>query len=274
MKEIKGLFSNNLYSILISYYDLLRSKVDIVYNDEIKNQKNPFVKFFDNKSTILPLELKKLEIPPCKNDEIVDFMTKICEIKHFKLTSILQNNTVLTKNIDNFVNHYKSIELNLPNVSSIPQIPRISLTYYEIVRLISIQPNWVFRWISNREYFELLPEHANKILEVKNEIDSYQHDNFLCSDIDLDDYFISQYCQEKLFNKLLNDILSYENHQQFLSVCKLIKILSDNKVTLLSILDLLNRYLYDKKTQFNSSEPVNKLLKVLNNTVKFRNNFM
>ncbi|KAK8847083.1 hypothetical protein M9Y10_019661 [Tritrichomonas musculus] len=289
--EIIYQYKNNFYNILFNYYTILNDlsfNVKLIYVDEIQNVENPFTVAFDHFSTILPSELNPLNLPKPPNN-ISDFLMNINEIKIFWITfdhSLIRTERPTFDQVNHFISHFKKFEPNIPDVLHMKNVPDLYSGNVKMVRYLVHKPNWIYQWIARYSHFSVLPEHIEKLLVIKSEMeilreqskirDKNDEINQYYSNISVDDYFLSEYCQNELFDILFKDIISH-HHIFKISICSFVNVVIHNNVALLSIIDLINRFIIGIKSDIDSIKPIKKLVDVLisvSSQESFRNNFI
>lgn len=108
-----------------------------------------------------------------------------------------------------FIAHYQKIEPNIPAAGfhlNLPSKPKVNNV--KMIGFISTQKTWIYRWLVLDSSFEILPEHKKVLSDVINEMRNIEKHSIdcndeeiktSCSDINVADYYLSEFCQKGLF---------------------------------------------------------------------------
>lgn len=77
------------------------------------------------------------------------------------------------------------------------------------------------------------------------------------------EYFTSEFSQNKLYNEIISNSVSYDDEQFFKLLISLVDVISSDYLSLLCFLDILNLYFIRMRNEFNASNDVNNIVNLL-----------
>lgn len=269
--ELVGHYECIIYNLIIQYYTTLNnlSKNKIIYVDEIGKIKNPFTFVFNNNSTIFPYSLTPINIDSLKTN-FNQFYKKIDEIEtfHINYDFIYSRSEYYEKyKEEELVGEVVSLQNSFSDIDEVPSIPYYRLV--NVIRYVSTQPRWIFKWIVHYEKFPLLKEHYLMLCKAIDEIKRIrkealeEDEEILWNTINVHDYYLKEYKQESLIKILIKELKEPQNDQTFLSLCKLLREIADNDIVMLSVLQLVTLYIKRKRKKDDALEPIKRMLKML-----------
>lgn len=272
--EIQFHYKTQIFNLLTIYYKLLNNlyhKKKLILIDEIMKIKKPFNHVFNNFLTIHPIKLDQSFLPEIKNDELKKFWENINEVKTFWINYDRPSIEPKANEIDKFIDHYIKIEKNIPEISCNQSEMHLDTFYSKIqsIRYCAREPFWIYQWMVKGNKFIELQEHDDILCQVLRDVESLntnEEDEFYFDDeIDVDCYFLADFCQNELFNKLIKEFsLNNDKHELFNAVV-------NNRVAIYSFLDLLNLYISENRDE---NESIKRLLNYLfNSEIKNKDTF-
>ncbi|KAK8836346.1 hypothetical protein M9Y10_039688 [Tritrichomonas musculus] len=246
-KEIRNIYKENIFSILNKHYELLNKlnhNKKMIFVDEMACLENPFEIAFNNFSTIFPRKFESIEFPQINNYHITNFLDSI---KYQVMFDVL----ILDDEYKDIVSKAMKLESNRFKKCSSFEIDDDFHDNYSLnIRFCAKQPNWIYKWLIKDKKFPCFVEHKKILRNVIKKINKFEKEtdeqNNDVDWIDIDYYFLDQFCQNNLFNVIIKEIETNEINVYSL-ISPLIKNITENQVGLNCFLSVIIIYILEHK---------------------------
>lgn len=256
--EISNVYKENIFKLLIEYYkklNKLQHNKKLIMIDELVNSQNPFKIMFGSYITLHPIKLHPLNYLETNNEEINKFFEKINCLE--KSDNICKCQADI--NYKTFFSNFQKFEIK--NVDKLKKLTIPKINTIKGIRICSKKHEWVYQYLVKNKKFTLLHEHHDILLKTIREIDSLKYDyrnkkekNY--DEIDVDYFFLDDFCQQNIFNLIIKEIDINGNN-----LCvQLLKEITQNKVASHSLFDCINIFISNNSDKI---ESIKHLIKIL-----------
>lgn len=280
MKDLPGgsfgdYFLSAVYSLLESFYCSLKkitTKDEIIINELMKVE-NPFQESLGKYSAVLP-EMQQESFLHLQLERVDDFIDRINKPEPFWLTfDFDQRNENENKNSFNhqsFLSKFTEQSAEGTNILS-SQVNFPSNLTNSMLHYLSTKPAWITNCIEDKECFILLPQHHQILSQISSDLKQIELEN-------KDDHelynMLDLYCNNCLFEKLIEQATSSISDQAFTSLCSLINEIVQKDAGLISLLKCVNDFLIHNSADLKSMRRLVDILTKTSNTSGFESNFI
>ncbi|KAK8880461.1 hypothetical protein M9Y10_003135 [Tritrichomonas musculus] len=216
------------------------------------------------------LELMKLNISHKIKEYYFNTIYRIIDFYFDTLNELSVDNTILVKEMQKVENpfsvYFENFYTILPNIIENISLPdrksNSTIThindYFKSIN--NVKSFWVSFIFGNRKYEKNSYEEIYPLMKVRNKLKNAEND---ISEMDINDYFLEEFCRKELLQNLVSNSCTFQNEQIIETIYSAIGSITQNEVAFISVLDIINRFMEDKKDENNFLSTMKKIIDLL-----------